>query len=349
MNNCRLLVLLCLLFFSACNNSEKNTDFDKGPMLENLAFNLAIPAYEHSLHSFHSLDSSLQILKKNHTEENLIRAQEFWKKASIGWAKTSPYNFGPIDDLLIENNFHYFPIDSTKLKSALENFNGDDDFINKLGSNSRGLGALEFLLFSESITLDENNIAFAEILSHNLVKLNQEILDQWKSDYAKTFASSTGSNINASITILSNQWIELAEKIKNDKIGVPAGKMAGEEHNIYAVQAPYSQISLALIKANLEALQQSINGKEGKGVDDYLNSLDIKDSEGKLLSSKINAQFDLIISLIEEKQSLKDLIKEDSESLNETYLQVLNLTILLKTDMMSQLGLITTFSDSDGD
>ena len=85
-------------------------------------------------------------------------------------------------------------------------------------------------------------------------------------------------------------------------------------------------------------------------MDDYLNALDIKDDENKLLSDKINAQIKLIIELLDtDNQSLTKLIKNDSDKLDRIYLEVLNLSILLKTDMMGQLGLITTFSDSDGD
>ena len=231
---------------------------------------------------------------------------------------------------MVENNFHYFPSDTAKLHSALQNFNSDENFINELGSDSRGLGALEFLLFSQKMTLNKSNIAFAKMISHNLVKLNKEILTQWKSEYAESFTASTGSTINSSITRLTN--------------------MTGSEKDTLALQAPFSQVSSAIIEANLAALEISFNGGKEKGMDDYLNALDIKDDENKLLSDKINAQIKLIIELLDtDNQSLTKLIKNDSDKLDRIYLEVLNLSILLKTDMMGQLGLITTFSDSDGD
>lgn len=350
MKNLATISLLMMLFLSACSGNEKETDLDKSPILENIAYNLAIPAYENSLQAFQNLDSGLNLLQEKNIEENLITAQALWRKASINWAKTAPYNFGPIDELLIENNFHYFPTDTAKLHSALQNFNGDENYINELGSDSRGLGALEFLLFSENLTLNPSNIAFAKMISHNLVKLNQEILTQWKSDYAKSFVVNTGSTINSSITILTNQWIEVAENIKNNKIGIPAGKVKGNEKDVSALQAPYSQTSSIIIEANLSALQNSFNGREEKGVDDYLNALAINDNENKPLSDKINSQFEQLIQLLDkDNQNLIDLINKDEEKLDHIYLEALNLTILLKTDMMGQLGLVTTFSDSDGD
>jgi hypothetical protein len=343
-------LFLIALFLTACGGSKDNTNLDRGPILKNIAYNLAIPAYENSLQAFQNLDSALNILETDNSEKNLLSTQSHWKEASINWAKTAPYNFGPIDDLLVENNFHYFPSDTAKLHSALQNFNSDENFINELGSDSRGLGALEFLLFSQKMTLNKSNIAFAKMISHNLVKLNKEILTQWKSEYAESFTASTGSTINSSITRLTNQWIEVTETIKNDKFGLPTGNMTGSEKDTLALQAPFSQVSSAIIEANLAALEISFNGGKEKGMDDYLNALDIKDDENKLLSDKINAQIKLIIELLDtDNQSLTKLIKNDSDKLDRIYLEVLNLSILLKTDMMGQLGLITTFSDSDGD
>ncbi|ADR22230.1 hypothetical protein MATR_01280 [Marivirga tractuosa] len=346
----KTIAFLSFIILSACTNTNRNTDFDKKPMLENIAQNLAIPAYENSLKSFISLDSSISLLKQEDADKNLATVQELWKNAAISWAETIPYHFGPIDELLIGNNFHYFPIDTLKINKALLDFEGNDRFINQLGSNLRGLAALEYLLYSKENHLNLHTVAFAKMLSGNLVKLNQQLLNQWKPDYAQSFISKNGSDINSSMTLLSNQWIELVEKIKNDKIAIPAGKIAGTNQDITILQAPYSKISLILIKANLIALQQSINGGEGKGVDDYLTALDIKDQEGELLSNKINTQIELLIQLTNnEKEDLANLMQKDSEKLDEIQLELLNLSILLKTDMMSQLGLITTFSDSDGD
>jgi len=228
----KIIALLTLIILSACTNTDRNTDFDKAPMLENIAHNLAVPAYETSLKSFISLDSSISFLKQKNVDENLADVQELWKNAAISWAETIPYHFGPIDELLIENNFHYFPVDTSILNKSLLRFKGEDDFINQLGSNSSGLAAIEYLLFSKNIDLDSTKITFAKMISGNLVKLNKELLNHWASNYAKSFISKSGNDINASMTLLSNQWIETVERIKNYKVGMPAGIIAEEGQSL---------------------------------------------------------------------------------------------------------------------
>ncbi len=342
------VLFFTFLLIVSCSTGEKSSDLDKEPILENIAYKLAIPAYENSLKSFVSLDSAIVFLEEYNNGYNLSVVQDLWIVAATKWARTAPYNFGPIDELLIENNFHYYPQDTSKLSSAVKKFSGEQNFINALGSNSRGLGALEYLLFTD--TIQSKEISFSKILSKDLIKLNQQILNEWKSDYAKKFITNTGNNISASITVLTNQWIELAERVKNNKIGSPAGKIPGIDKNFMAVPAPFSESSIAIIAANLSELQIAFNGDNGKGVDDYLNDLNIEDADGKILSDKINSKFQDLLDLLDESdKSLADLINQDSEKLDQMYLESLNLTILLKTDMMGQLGLITTFSDSDGD
>jgi len=348
MKNSISLYIIFLFFIAGCGGSKKNTDFDKGQLLKNIAYNHVIPSYEASLKSFEKLHVDIVSFQQGDSKIELKDLQNAWIQASLSWAKTAPYRFGPIDELLIENNFYYFPIDTTKVSTALSSFGGDKDYIKGLGSNVQGLGALEYLLF-EKEAIHHSDLSFLELLANNLILLNQKVLSAWKEKYAKDFANSTGSEINSGITKLTNQWIEVIDYIKGDEVGRPSGKTMGVEKNIYNLQAPYSKISSELIEAKIVALQQSFNGGNEKGVDDYLNYLDIKVSDNLPLAQKINQQIATILSTLESEESLSSLIENNSKKVDQLYLQALNLSIMLKTDMMSQLGLVTTFSDGDGD
>ena len=44
------------------------------------------------------------------------------------------------------------------------------------------------------------------------------------------------------------------ERIKNYKVGMPAGIIAEEGQSLIAIESPYANISLSLIQANLRAL-----------------------------------------------------------------------------------------------
>ncbi|SMG44228.1 hypothetical protein SAMN05661096_03106 [Marivirga sericea] len=346
----KLISILSFVFFvlfSSCN-STGNEGFEKEEMLKNIAENLAIPSYEQSLKSFQQLQELLLQVEKGPNTENLHELRNSWKSAALKWSKTAPYRFGPIDELLIENNFYYYPIDTVKVKQAISSFNNQKNSVERLGSNVQGLGAIEYILFqSEQPTKEE--LAYCGLLSDHLVKLNQQVLDQWINEYSKSFVSNTGSDIGSSLSKLTNQWIEVIDYIKGDEVGRPAGKTSGIEKNVYNLHAPYSQISLKIIHAKLSALQLSFNGDTKKGVDDYLDHLDIKLSDNIPLQDKINEQINTLLANSNQEEPLTQLILEGSKEVDQIYLQSLNLSIIFKTELMGQLGLVTTFSDSDGD
>jgi predicted lipoprotein len=101
---------------------------------------------------------------------------------------------------------------------------------------------------------------------------------------------------------------------------------------------------------NVESVKDVFNGGNGAGMDDYLNALDVKDDEGLLLTKKINQQFDKVINIARSiEEDLSSAIINQNPKLDELYLEMINLTIIIKNDMMSQLGLLTVFSDNDGD
>ena len=345
----KVFILFLTIIATACARSTENTELDKGPLLGNIAFNLAIPSFENSLKEFENLEQKLGAFKDDKSEIALEDLQNSWKKAALSWAKTAPYRFGPIDDLLIENQFYYFPIDTTKLNLSISAFNGDPTVMQSLGSNIQGLGALEYLLFEKQAIDNRNQIVFLHMLARNLVALSRTVLNEWKEGYGEEFANNKGSELNSSLTKLTNQWIEVIDYIKGDEIGRPAGKTVGVEKNIYNLQAPYSHISSELIEAKVFALQQSFVGGDGKGLDDYLNTLDIKLSDNLPMAEKLNLQMETILSNLASDKSLATLITSESKKVDQLYLEALNLSIMFKTDMMGQLGLVTTFSDTDGD
>src|SRR5690606_22194052 len=109
-------------------------------------------------------------------------------------------------------------------------------------------------------------------------------------------------------------------------------------------------ISKTLIYENLKAIQNTFNGGSGQGFDDYLNELNIKDAEGLLLSEAINAEFENAYSLLENlDNSLRDGMQNEKESVEKLIESVHQLYILVNVDMISQLGILTVYSDNDGD
>jgi hypothetical protein len=101
---------------------------------------------------------------------------------------------------------------------------------------------------------------------------------------------------------------------------------------------------------NIEILQAIHSGGTGAGFDDYLDFVEAEYEPGLPLSEKINQQFtDCLLQANALSGPVHELVVSDPDALNDLYLSLKQLLVLLKTDMSSRLGLLITFSDNDGD
>lgn len=65
-----------------------------------------------------------------------------------------------------------------------------------------------------------------------------------------------------------------------------------------------------------------------------------------MLKNKLNEIFTQINSF---SNPLNVSIDQDFDKVNDLFLKMKQLIVLIKVDMMSQLGLIITYTDNDGD
>ena len=101
--------------------------------------------------------------------------------------------------------------------------------------------------------------------------------------------------------------------------------------------------------AHLAALQNIYKGASGLGFDDYLVSTNAKYNGGSL-NDAIIVQF---ASATAKLQALTDPLSANIQANNTAvvaaYTELQKLTVLLKTDMTSSLGILITYGDNDGD
>lgn len=357
MRNQFWLLLTGIALMVSCGGSKESSVFDRKPILENVSANIIIPTYEKNLKAMMALDSAITSYKNTSTPASLSGVKEQWINVARLWKHAELFNFGPIESMFLESAIDYWPTDTAGIEKAIANYTNQDDYLVSIGSNKKGIAALEYLLFhkdEETVHAElsqKNRLAYLQLLAKDLVNSLQQVLNAWKDEYQKEFISKEGNKSNSSLTLLTNEMVFLIERVKNDKLSAPYGKQSlYAKVNPSLVEAPYSQQSLQLMKENILAIKEVFLGKDGKGIDDYLNALEIKDEDGKLLSEKIIAQFDATIASCEAVESpLIKAVETEKEALDQLYLNIINLTIILKNDMMSQLGLLVIFSDNDGD
>ncbi len=347
--------------------SDAFNSFDRKGMLENIGKNIIIPSYKELNKSSHTMTAACEEFVTNPTEENLIALQDAWKLSASAWKRCELYKIGPGDDLSVAlySSIDFSPVNTSLIEDAI-NTNSviDTNYIYNKGASVKGFPAIEYLIFNNAKgnvyildkfggteTLMQNRRSYLLSLCMALEAKSLQILDLWESVYINTFIASDGKGINSSIGMLVNQLIYLTEVVKNKKIGKPLNNMGVPL--ISQLEARESGMSLSHIKENVISLENAFLGKSPKGdlagIEDLLDHVGAR-HEDVLLSTRIKQQFDSIYIAIDRVEpSLQTSLETSQSNVKDLYLKVLELVGLFKVDMTTDLGVLVTISDNDGD
>jgi uncharacterized protein len=176
-------------------------------------------------------------------------------------------------------------------------------------------------------------VAFLVALAQNLNANANALLGEWKNTYGKEFMQNKDNN---SLNILANQLLALVDNIAMKRIEVVVKQYGG---------AAMSELDKKIndknfIISNLEIIEETFNGKQGLGFDDYLDFLDAKFTNRKL-SEVVKEQIE------KAKIAVQGIDNEEKAKIAQEELK--KLLVLVKTDMFSAMGVPVSFTDADGD
>ncbi len=276
----------------------------------------------------------------------------------MSWSKVESFNIGPVDQLRLNSQVNTFPLNNFGLENFINSRNNivSNDLL-ALPANQVGLPALEYLLFEpeaqEKLMANPVRIEMILALAQRQNDIANTIVNQWQSNYRTAFVSATGKDVGGSVTVLVNAMLQFSESARTFKIATPLGFTTDGTIRPDLVETPYRNISKELLIENLAAIQEIFNGNgtvgDSNGFDDYLDELNIRDDD-ELLSTAINNQFTITMASINNiPGTLQEALTTNPMEINFALSEWQRLVVLLKTDMTSQLGLIVTFGDNDGD
>ena len=350
-----IAVCWMMLLLSGCGGDERKKDFDRALILKNQAKNLIIPAYKAFHNHITALNNRFAALKQKPDINTLTAAQNAWKNAKLAWKVCEVYNFGPGTELGLETAFDRWPANSTGIEAAIANYQPAGTYLTTLGSNLKGLPALEYLLYHDSpentvkAMKNANRINYLVDLGRQLATDIAKLSRAW-ADYQVKFSTDVGNKSSSGTTLLANKMVFVLEVILKNKLKEPAGIGVTKQAAINKVESPYARISAEAIRQNLVTLQATFNGGSGQGFDDYLDALNIKHVDKSSLSQTINKQFETTIKKVDHfAGSLSEQIVSRPKTVKALADEVQKLIILVKVDMISRLGILTIFSDNDGD
>ncbi len=363
------LALMITVFF-ACKKKDDGgdepsmVDFDRAAMQKDIADQVILPANKSFETETTALQTTLNNLLNNTNTSTLETAQTQWRKTANAWEHCSLFNIGRIKDDYIHNKIYTWPANEEFINTFIQSTDVlGNAYISSKGSSSKGLAAMEYLLFSE-----EGNQAVLDSLTnnpyaqrkkeylkalgdnlHTIASLLNYTWSQTGSDYYTTFVSSKGTGVNTSTNILINEMANLIETMLNTKIGKPMGKHLDNVPNVTLLESYRAKESLSFLLSNLASLRATFTGGTGVGVDDYLDAVGAMYDDEKLSAHVLQQMTTVQTALNKLQPNLYTSLTTRQQDMEQAHQELKALLVLFKVDIVSNLSITLTLNDNDGD
>lgn len=360
------LVFLVMLFSFSCSKngeSPKNDEdgFDKAAMLLNYADNLIIPAYTQMSQKLPELEASINTFLSDPNEINQQALKVVFTATYLQFERISCLHFGPAESILLNNFINMLPantmkkdgIDKPDLTIVEENIaSGHYDLTLNSTLHQQGLPVLDYLLFSTdalskfSTPESTNRKKYVQDLMSRMKALLDQTLSTWKSNYRGQFIANTKSDSGSPISFMVNQFAYEMDMIKGPRIGWPFGTQSGGIPYPEKCEGYYAGISQELAIENMLNLKKTFTGADsGKGIADLLAAIGKGD-----LKSEVLSQFDVVVDKLKAIPApLSDALVNNKPAVEDASREIQTLLTLIKTDVVSALGVQISYVDNDGD
>lgn len=370
MKQFKILALLFLFALSACENDDGSTDntddgkanFERRPLLENWADNLALPALQDYDSKINALHTAATNFSDNPGTAELENLQTAFYRAYKAWQWVGMYNIGKAEELTLRNFTNIYPTDTAQI---LANANqGNANLTLPSNFDAQGLPALDYLLFGlgadnnarlSALSNDQDLLQYITQLTGRLQSLTNQVTQDWQNGFRDTFVNDDGASATASTNKIINDYLFFYEKaFRAGKVGIPAGVFSTPISN--TVEGLYMDTaSKSLYMEAFRAMRYFFEGRhfgntgQGPSLQSTLNDLQVE-REGKLLSEVIDNQFAIIKQEASKlSPSFRQNVEQNNVQMLTTYDAMQQNVIFIKVDLFQALNVRVDFIDADGD
>lgn len=343
----------CIVLLSACIKKKKD-DFNRTDLLSNLYSNIILPDYQTFNTSAGVLKASADAFMASPDAAKLDSLKAAYMAAYKNFQAVEVYDFSPASDL--RNVLNSFPPDTNQINGNIASGSYNLSTVNNI--RAKGFPAVDYLLFgksgSEVVSLfntEANRRQYLADVVNEISSKAASAVSAW-SAFQSSFVNASGTDVGSSVGMLVNDLSFAMERNRRERTGNALGYIGIVSGGVVApdaVEAFYSAYSKELLIENLEKLKTLYEGGSGTGFDDYLNHLNA-DYNGTPLSTEISNQFGkAILAAQNVPVAYSTAVTTNNAEMQTLFLELKKLTVLLKVDMSSQLGVIINYSDNDGD
>ena len=356
-------LIFTLLFSIGCNNSNENPDnnpeieeFEINQLLADATNNIILRVIADFNADVNTFNEMTIAYLNTPTEIGLEELRTQWTQTAISYEKTYVFHIGVARDRFLHNATYNWPTIPDAIESFIINNEITQETVNAISPQIKAMAGIEYLLFKSDITT--NNEEFTnDAKRRELLRLSSEFIviqadrlfSIWNpnnQNYADTFINNEATGVRASFNLFFNGLNNVVDVAKVSKIGKPGGFETSSIVNPNIVQAPFSNISLELLKANIDTLEEAFFSENNTNISDYLFFILKDNSLSDDIQVKIN-EVQAAISTID--VPLVNAVISNSDQVENLHTKLTELLVLLSVDTRSALSVIITATDNDGD
>lgn len=357
------IVALCSIISSCKKKPSLLENYDRSILLTNIADSVIHPAYQNLYNNIDELNNEATAFNAAPSVASLNTLKNSWNNCVATWMYCEGFNFGYANTAALNSQIASTPANFQVIEDEIHGTNSiDENYIAATGTTRKGLSAIEYLLYGDnaseqSIVDSFTTSSFAlrrqtylQALCMHIKTQSGLALADWNGGSSYTsFISQTQLDISGSLNLYVNSLTEHIELVRKTKVGKPAGIDDGGVIDGSLCEYRLTPRSIENIRENIRGWKNVFNGKNGIGLDDYLNHVNAQ-YNGSSLSETINNQIDVCLQKANDiTVPLHLAVTQQPTQVNALHLELKKLTVLTKVDMASNLGVIITFSDNDGD
>jgi len=368
----KILILLIVgtVLFQACKDDDGIQDlcsnsFDQKAMFENVADNIILPTYLRLQEKVDALADQTDLFISLTNENNLGELRTTFKEAYIVWQEAAQFEFGPAEEVFLQNSLNNFPVNITQVEFNIQN---ETNNFAQPDTYDQGFPAIDYLLYGVGGSADpvatvsvyvvnsdrEKYKTYLDAIVKDIQQKVNTTVDKWQNGFRDSFVGNTGTAAGTSLSSVINSWNQNYELIKRNKIGVPSGVLDLNFPLPDKVEAFYSGISAQLALTALNASERLYlgigeNGTNGKSLDDFLQEVGAE-KNGRPLNDVIKDQFTLAIDGVAAlPDPLSADIENDEAPTVNAYTEITKQVVNIKTDLPSVLCVSITYVDNASD
>ncbi|WP_316822537.1 imelysin family protein [Pedobacter gandavensis] len=364
----KVFVLIMMFFTLSCGKKGGTPEevksvngFDKSAMLANYADAMIIPAYTQMQQRMGTLQTAMNTFLAAPTLGNQQALKLVFKEVYLQVERVSVLQFGPAESVSLNSFINMLPantmkkvgVDKPDLTIVEENItSGTYNLVQNSTFHQQGFPVLDYLLFSENAVAkfadagSANRKKYVQDLMTRITGLVDQTLNSWKSGYRSTFIANTKTDTGSPISFLINQFAFEMDMIKGPRIGWPFGTQSADVPFPDRCEGYYSGISLDLAIENMQSLKSMYTAAgSGKGMSDYVIALGYSQ-----LNTDVTTQFDVVIAKLKAIPApLSTALVNNKALVTDALKEIQTLLRLIKSDMVSKVGVQISYVDNDGD